>query len=408
MPRQAGREQEDAGKPRRHGGPGNPRARLARFTGILTAVFLASLASGIARPSVAYYVRYTLHGSMLATAGLTSGFMAGRALSSITSGILGDISRRLRWLLAGGPVLAVAGLIYAIPNIRDPAQVLLVMGVWGLLAGLAWPSAQVVTAHLMREYSGTAMSIYFAVGTGGIAVGNKLFGSLHYDYTSMIRLTSFIILASGLILLLSAAGVETPEARGRRLAKSIASAAGNPLIAWILFSAFVIGMMAGLLREYFYVYSREVFGVTRADLGNLLLYAGIAGIIAGLAAGRASDKRGVGIAMVGVLLLSALGSFLLGASSMLALLVIGYLIASAGSRASMPLTRNATIVRGAGGGTIVGLSNAVNNVGMMIGPVIAGALYRHGFYGPRIPYIIVGLLLLADALLYLGVSSRKR
>jgi len=378
-----------------------------RYAGILVAVFLASTASGLNRPSIAYFVRYTLHGSVLAAAGLTSGFMTGRALASVLGGFLGDLSRRIRWILASTPVFFASLIAYTIPSMDSVGAILVLMGLWGLLAGFTWPSVQTITAHLAKPRSNTALSIYFAIGTVGIAFGNKLFGLLHASYAAMIRWSSVLMFLAGVTLLISTIGVETPEAGGRRLARNIARAARHGLIVWVLVAAFTVGMLSGLMREYFYIYAHEIFGTTKQDLGNILLLTGLAGAAVGLVAGRLGDIRGLPIALTSVLLGAALGGIGIGMASGLWSLLAFYLLAGASSRASMPLTRNATLVEGAGGGAIVGLSNAINNLGMIVGPMIGGALYGYKPLGPRLPYIIVGALLVLVAIGYWLVRPRQ-
>ena len=177
-------------------------------------------------------------------------------------------------------------------------------------------------------------------------------------------------------------------------------------VVFVLVSALVLGMMSGILKEFFYIYSNEVYGIGKEGLGDLLLVSGLLSVAAGLIAGYASDKYGPDKVLLPVLGITILGGIILGLEirSLIAL-YLGYLLAVAGVRASMPLTRNAKIVSRAGG-TVVGVSNAMSNLGMVISPIIAGALYE---YTPwkSIPFLAVSALLLIVASIYIYILARR-
>ncbi len=363
---------------------------------MILAVTVASISAGITRPAIAYYVRYTLESSMIYAAGLTSGFMIGRALTSIMGGVIGDLVPHRRWILAGLPILVSAGLIAIIPLIDNATLILLVMGLWGLLAGLAWPTAQVVTAYL-DEKGGKALSYYFAAGSLGVAVGNKLFGTLNLSYIELIKLGAGLMLLASVLLIISSCCITwMPKSKLKHIKGSLL----DKRVLFVLLSALVLGMMSGVLKEFFYIYSNEVYGIGREGLGNLLLIAGLGSVIAGLAAGYASDYYGVDKILFLVLSMTTLGGLLLGLEirNYLALYT-GYLLAAAGVRASMPLTRNARIVKRAGG-TIVGISNALSNIGMVLSPLLAGYLYEHIAW-KSIPFLAITVLLAGVILLYI-------
>lgn len=367
---------------------------------VMAAVVLVSVATGLARPAIAFYTRYSLESTMLATASLTSSFMLGRMLTSIVSGIASELAPGRKWLLASLPA-ALAGLVvYMIPSTDSPSLVIALMAVWGLLGGLAWPTVQIAVAEMAGGRSGAALSVYFALGTVGVSAGNWLFGHLDMGYGEVVRLGALLMVPPALLIGV-ALGMHPPSGGGRGV-RALAGHLRSRLVAWVLLVSLVLGMLNGLLREYFYIYSHEVYGLSREALGGLLGLAGVAAFLAGLASGALADRVGIPPVLAVVTLTAAAGSVLLGIPhGSVLLLGLGFVLASVGVRASMPLTRNRNLLPGAGGAAVVGLSNAALNLGVLVSPLVAGFLYEHGWGSGGGPYLALGFVLpLVVGLLY--------
>lgn len=366
---------------------------------LYTGLFLASMAYGVARPAVAFYVRYDLESSMLAAASLTSGFSVGRGLASLVSGVLGEALPRLRWAVVElGLASASLLLIFGVPGAPSPLAVVVLMGVWGIISGLVWPSLQVVTSELGGRRSGTALSIYFALGSLGISLGNWLFGLLPYSPLVLVRLSGLLLVAGAAMLVYPSLGSRRYGGGGfgRALSRVM-----DPVILWVILAAFSLGFLNGVLREYFYLYAHEVYGVSRRGLGDILLAAGVASVLAGLLAGVLADMHSIPAVLVAVVGASAVSSLALGYPAVGILgMAIAYVMASAGVRASMPLTRNAALAGDVGGSLVVGASNALFSFGMTIGPLLAGILYETGRELAGVPFTLSGLLLIATLLVY--------
>ncbi len=380
--------------------------RVRRIMLLYTGVFTASVAAGVARPSIAFYVRYGLGSSMIAAASLTSGFMFGRAAASFASGLLGELLPRYRWLIVAlGLSSAASILYYGIPGSDEASEVILLMGFWGIISGLVWPSMQVAASELGGLRSGTVLSIYFALGSVGSSIGNWLFGALSYPPISLVRLSGLLIVVAGILLSLSTRGLRAE--RSSSIRKAVFRVL-DPAILWVILAAFSLGFLSGMLREYFYLYVHEVYGLTRRGLGDLLLTAGLASVLAGIAAGVLSDRHGVHRVLIIVVLVAASSSIALGLPYIgLWGIALAYIAASSGVRASLPLTRNAAITGGTGGSFMVGASNTSSSLGMMTGPIIAGLLYGSSAEHAGAPFIVAGILLLATAAAYI-LARRTR
>lgn len=372
---------------------------------LYSGLFAAAVAAGIARPAIAYYVKYDIGSTMLAAAGLTSGFMAGRALASLASGVLSEVFPRYRWLviLVG---LAISGLILyeVIPSSRSASTVIVAMGVWGIVSGFIWPSLQIVTSELGGSRSGTAMAIYFALGGLGISIGNWYFGYSKLSYAQLIEVSGLAMGFSGLLLAYASYGIY------KRVTSDVKSAVKrvlDPLILWVILSAFTLGFLSGILREYFYIYVHEVYGLSKDSLGELLLVSGLMSVVGGLIAGGLADRIGIARSLYLVLIVSSISSIGLGLPFLGILIVsVAYVGANTGVRASMPLTRNAALAGDVGGSLMVGTSNTASSLGMMTGPLVAGLLYEVSPSNGGLPFLASGVLLLLTIILYRRITGR--
>ncbi|NOZ30909.1 MAG: MFS transporter [Crenarchaeota archaeon] len=379
------------------------RSRLKLMV-LYSGLFAAAVAAGIARPAIAYYVKYDIGSTMLAAAGLTSGFMAGRALASLASGVLSEVLPRYRWLviLVG---LAISGLILyeVIPSSRSASTVIVAMGVWGIVSGFIWPSLQIVTSELGGGRSGTAMAIYFALGGLGISIGNWYFGYSKLSYAQLIEVSGLAMGFSGLLLAYASYDIY------KRVTSDVKSAVKrvlDPLILWVILSAFTLGFLSGILREYFYIYVHEVYGLSKDSLGELLLVSGLMSVIGGLIAGGLADRIGIARSLYFVLIISALSSIGLGLPFLGILIVsAAYVGANTGVRASMPLTRNAALAGDVGGSLMVGASNTASSLGMMTGPLVAGLLYEVSPTYGGLPFLASGVLLFLTIILYRRITG---
>lgn len=367
-------------------------------------LFIAAVAAGIARPAIAYYVKYDIGSTMLAAAGLTSGFMAGRALASLASGVLSEVLPRYRWLiiLVG---LAISSLILydVIPSSTSASTVIFAMGIWGIVSGFIWPSLQIVTSELGGSRSGSAMAFYFALGGLGISIGNWYFGYSKLSYAELIEISGVAMASSGLLLAYASYGIYK---RVRSDVRSAVKQVLDPMILWVILSAFTLGFLSGTLREYFYIYVHEVYGLSKDSLGELLLISGLTSVIGGLIAGGLADRIGIARVLYFVLILSSLSSIGLGLPFLGVLAVsVAYVGANTGVRASMPLTRNAALAGDVGGSLMVGASNTASSLGMMTGPLVAGLLYEVSPSYGGLPFLASGVLLLFTIVLYRRITG---
>ena len=387
---------------------------------VYLAVFVASIAAGLSRLGLAFYLA-GLGAGVVTVSSLTSWFMGARSVSSIIGSVWSDLSLLARRVIITGSLFVVSLLVYLISLSSSVAVVIALNTLWGFMGGLFWPLVQTVASSLSPRRSGTVMSVYFATGSLGILVGQFLYGHLGLSDAGVLRLSVFLFIVSGTMFAYVAASVplERIGVKQRRGLAGFSEILGaGPMAFWIIFAAFAAGYASGILREFLYIYLHTAYGYSKRMISDLLSSAGLLALVVVLAVGPMSDKWGTGRVLAAILLLGAFGHILLGAGGTPLLVLAGLSAALAAGRASLPLTRNAVALGGGRGvyASLVGLSNMLSSLGQVVGPLVAGWLYsRLGMEslwlvpGRSLPFLIAAAVLLATLGLYpLAARAQRR
>ncbi len=381
---------------------------------IIAGVGFAGFAAGLARLALARLLRYDLGASIVIVSSLTTWLMAARAASSLASGVLADISPRARLGFMWLPLLGLALLVYFMSSLSSVIYIVALNAAWGLLSGMTWPVTQSVTALLAGpQRSGSAMSLYFGVAFLGMTAGQFVYGPLPLDNRGCLRLAAAAFAAAAVFIALAAmeaARVDAlPPARPRRGVRGLHRLV-TPTAAWILFAAFTIGYASGMMKEFLYIYLGETYSLTREALAGLLAAAGLISFLAGLAVGPLADRLGAAPVLAAVLAAGATGETVLGLAPTAAYALLGMVLINLATRSSLPLTRNARFLGTGYASTLVGLSNTLNNIGQMAGPIAAGLLYEHTKDTPLhgAPFLTAAALLAATLLAYPAIRRRSK
>lgn len=393
-------------------------------------VFIAAASFALARPSLAFLVRYGPGGGMLLVSAMSSGFMAARAIAAPLSGALGDWRPRLRKMFLEYLLAPIALLLLSMYLFPLPILIVILMTFWGFIAGFYWPTMQYVVSNTGRLVGKTAsyLGLYFSTASLGFALGYQLYGSLGLDERSLVGLASLIYFASfGVALaVFSKLPVEAYTAttsltrnpsRPRMSLREIAKAF-SIFTVWVLAASFAVGFARGTTTEFMYVYLYEVHGIPRPWLGGILATSSLVSALGSWASGVLADRLGLRRVLVGVLVAEALSLMVLGCRASSALIAVSIIIVFFAGRASLPLTRNIVIAGNpAYAGTILGLSNTVSNIGSTISPIIGGLIYEvlSGYtrigsliiVNKGLIYVVASALLLSLGLAGLGLRRAK-
>ncbi len=330
------------------------------------AVTLATIAFGSMRLALGSILG--LHYSMLVNGAALSAFFAGRALSATISGFIYDsrpsFARRAPGIGLGGVAAAVAAMGVA----GNPALLVGLSGVQGLFSGMTWPLVQTGVAHHSRS-SPTLLSLYFALGSVGVAVGRLIYPSLSAvlsDYGVFI-FASLFYAAAAVVLAVGFSSLRlTPRRAGIR--GRLASMAS----AWraLLFNA-ASGFAWGLTAQVLYPLL-VVRGISRGVAAYALSLGALAGIPAKVAAGKFAEAHGERAASVTLsgFILASLAAMTYAPGVAAAVGAAAYLAASA---AVVPLARLIAYREGAALGSpasVVGVANTFSNIGSTIAPLL--------------------------------------
>jgi len=344
-------------------GPRAPQGSLGLdgvVAAALVAVGFATFAFGSTRLALGSLLG--LRYSMLLNSVALSAFFAGRGLSATLSGILYDARPSAARVLPPAALAAFAATLAAMTAYPAPAVLVVLSGVQGVLSGLAWPLVQTSVAHHSRG-SPIVLSVYFAVGSIGLALGRFAYPSLAY-----LLGDAGVFAAVAPLYLCSAAALAVGF---RRL--SLPRGHGSPLrFAWawrsLLLNAaggFNMGVGAQLLFPFLVAHA----GLTPRLAAYALSAGSLLGIPSKVAAGAVAEKLG---------LRKSLAAISLGSSASLAGLYAGGLASAASAAAFMafasavlPVARLAAYEEGRRLGApaaVMGASNTFSNIGSTLAP----------------------------------------
>jgi len=184
----------------------------------------------------------------------------------------------------------------------------------------------------------------------------------------------------------------------------------SPLLLAMLLVAFVQMIGVGLLAPILVIYAHEIVQLSDQLIGTLFLVMVLAVALASVPGGRLADRVGrprtvvfgMALASAGMWLLPFAGRGNLPVLGAAALLLGGsYAISSPAWLALM----SEAAPRGSTG-MVMGASETAQGAGLVIGPLLGGALYDR--VGPQAPFVASAVLLTAGTWLAFLVLGRNR
>ena len=350
--------------------PGRGRALDRVVASALMAVTLATIAFGSMRLALGSILG--LHYSMLLNGAALSAFFAGRALSATLSGFIYDARPSLARRAPGAGLAGVAATVAAMSIANSPYLLVALSGLQGVFSGMTWPLVQTGVAHHSRA-SPTILSLYFALGSVGIAAGRLAYPTLSamLGDRGVFTLSSLFYAAAASVLAIGFSRLNISPAR-----RSIRGRMASLLRAWkaLTFNA-ASGFAWGLTAQV--LYPLLVLQGVPGDIAAYSLSLGaLAGIPSKIAAGRLAEKLGEKNAILALssLTLASLATLNLTSGVAAALGAAAYLAASA---AIVPLARLIAYREGAALGSpasVVGVANTFSNIGSTLAPLLLPVL----------------------------------
>lgn len=370
-----------------------------RALGILfSTLFLLMLGVGIIIPNLAYHAQE----HQATPFQITQLFTLYSLMQFLFAPLWGHLSDRigrkpvlLVGLLGNAAGLFLFGFGHTLPVL------FMARGLSGLLSSAALPTAMAYVADVTDDRNrgrgmgllGAAMGLGFIFGPvlGGLL---SQFGhGLPFFVAGALNLATAALAAILLRESLPAAGRARPGPRPR-----LRDAFSGPLLPFFLVAFFVTFAMASL-ESIFPLFIQDRFGYGAADMGVMFLFMGAAVVLLqGFALGRIIHAFGEETVLAGGLLINALGFALVIAATGRASLTAALVVGGVGNQIMRPTNASLITKRTRHGqGASIGLMDAFDSAGRILGPIAAGLLYGPD---PRYPYMASAGILTVVALAF--------
>ena len=351
---------------------------------ILTSLaFLGSLGFGFIRIIIPIYVRY-LGATGLQVGLLSSGFMLARAFAAVLFGKRSDVKGKRRlYIRTGLSLIVVILLLY--PVIPNYYWILLMRLLQGFLSGLTWPIAQTMLLESAHETKrATWLSIYFVSGRVGTIFANLSLGALIYLLEKNLGITEqstfnyFFVLAAFLffVAFLESAGLKELLLHPKEDSK-VLETQGRFKVDHLFVFAFIVGLFLGTFNSIFIIYLKEVFNLSTGNVAYALFGAYLISFPFVLSLSLFADRKGVDKVFHVILITIITLSLIIPGIKDLKLLVIMLGLIYAALNSFVPISRATVsrLKRKKSLGENIGKINAFQNLGQIIGPLMAGIIY---------------------------------
>ena len=332
--------------------------------------FLGTAAFRAVIPAVAYYARMKLMLSMGLLSILSIAFLSTRALTAPLAGYLID-KRGLRTII---PILPILGSIILLlyDYLKSFTCFLILRILQGIVNGFFWVFIQVsIASNTPIEWRGTALAIYFALGSLGVFVGNFLYSVVAPINSSLIFPIAFTLFAAAAPLTYLA----IRSIRMRRVKVREKYERRKLSIHPLLLTSFTVALIGAILvGDPIYVYLSEFAGLSKEFSAFILGLTGILGLVASIPINVIADKVSEDYAIITIALLTSLTPFLLAMKSY-QIIFIGLLSAGVSWKAFTPLSRRLATSCQERAGVTIGLVNSFMNFGTVVGLLIFGWSY---------------------------------
>lgn len=396
---------------------------LLRYTQLFPlcfAVFVSMLGFGLVMPLLPIYARnFGATGVQLGL--LTTSFAISRAVTTYPGGWLADRSGRKKPVVAGLLMYSVVMVLYGFTE--DVNQLIFLRALQGVASGIVWPIINTMIVDIASpEDRGKALGLYETMWFLGMAVGPGLGGMLAGAFTIAVPFFVCGALAFLSMILVTLTVKETmplvKTQKGLVVSKDAFSGVSvkglkqfTPYPAVFLslcVARFTTAFSNSLIQPVLSVYANEVLGISTVEVGVLFTVMGIVTLITTLPMGAIADNFGRKPAFISGDLLYALSALLIISSGGFWPL-LGVMMLQGFGRAMINPSLTAMfsgVVSASKRGEAMGIFNAFQNVGLIVGSSMGGFLYE--FSSSEMPFIACFLVGLIGVLVVLFAVSEPK
>jgi len=370
-------------------------------------VFFVMLGVGIVGPilplyAAAFTVSYSLVGMVISSFGLA------RAFVDVPAGWLTDRWGRKPLILIGMAIFGVAALLAAFAG--NIYHLILSRFVQGIGAALLTTAAMALVSDIAPpSRRGTYMSYYqgsFFLGTTfGPAIGGFLaeIGGFQIPFFALAGLSLAGVIFAHIMISESLPRAKQSEFSFTELGNALKGMLSNRKMLVLGYSAASLFILtAGIRLTAIPLYGERIAMLSPAEIGIVLSVAAFSSFITLTWSGSMVDKYGAKPLLVGAFLMAAVSSYaFILCADLLAMSLVAVVL---GFGAGMANPAQASAVIGEADpkhrGLTLGGYRVFGDIGVILGPLIAGALSDH--FGLLMPFVGIALLcVLTSAVTYL-------
>jgi multidrug resistance protein len=377
-----------------------------RALGILfSTLFLLMLGVGIIIPNLAYHAQEHRAGAFQ----ITQLFTLYSLMQFLFAPLWGHLSDRVgrKPVLVAGLIGNAAGLLLFGIGGSLP-MLFLARGLSGLMSSAALPTAMAYVADVTDEKSrGRGMGLLGAAMGLGFIFGPALGGVLSlYGHGVPFHVAGVLnLVTAGLAAALLRESLPAPGGGRHAPRPRLSDAFSGPLLPFFSVAFFVTFAMASL-ESIFPLFIQDRFGYGARDMGIMFLFMGAAVVVMqGFVLGRVIHHFGEENVLTTGLLINALGFALVIAATGRASLTAALVVGGVGNQIMRPTNASLITKRTRHGqGASIGLMDAFDSAGRILGPIAAGLLYGPD---PNYPYMAsAGILAVVAAALWIRKAAR--
>ncbi|RLF23685.1 MAG: hypothetical protein DRM97_04480 [Thermoprotei archaeon] len=353
---------------------------LTRLALLFTVAFLCGVSMRLSIPFLAFSSREEFQTSMLIVSLLTVGFFSLRAVMSMIAGYLAEQKGMLVVLVVPATILNAVALALYIP-LHSPALFIALRAIQGALSGLTWPLVQLVVACLVPSYlRGRTLSLYFAMGSLGLYLGDFLYYLVHdMGFEVGLALSSLIYLASVPLMYWGMRG-GLPYAQEKSedsVDEENVVDHDLKIVHCVAILGLVNNMIIGICTgSVIYVFMREALGIGRGDVALVLALAQLLALIMSYITAWIADLFTEKMVFI-VLAIIGMNIPILLSAGEVTLVLLALAAASLVQKSLIPLTRRAATTYTRRRAMAVAEVNAAMNIGVCAGQLLFATLYDY-------------------------------
>jgi MFS family permease len=316
--------------------------------------------------------------SALGLGGLGSAFALGRLTADFPAGALTDRSRPGAMMAIAAGIVAVGSLVFGL----SPVAAVAFVAAFGLGVGSTWTltSSMAFFARAPRVQRGASLAFFAGALLAGQAVGPFLGGILGAVWDWRVAMVIGAVVAATLIPFFIRHPGVSPEAADGDDGQPGNRAISRPVLAVLyLLPVVQFSIGAAIIQTLVPIVGDDELRLGAATVGIAIGLGGLARLIGAIVSGRLSDNVGRKWAMIPGLLLQTVGLALFAAVGGLVAWWIAILALTLGSvSVNVGTTILADLSEGGGLGRQLGAFRFAGDLGLLVFPLLSGALYEVG------------------------------